>query len=346
MPSFVGLDWGGACHAVCVIGTRAAVIDRLAVRHDGSGLVGLLARLRRLGSAADLPIAVERPSGLFVEQLVAAGDPLVPIHPNVVKACRPRYRAANAKSDPGDAYMLTDILRTDRHRLRQLQSWDDGILALRALVPGRDDLVARRVSLTNQLQSLLDGFWPGAASIFAYLASPRALAFVARCQTPNSAARLGEKRLQRLLAAHASCGRRTPYELLARLRAAPEGHDGSLEAEAKGELDRALAALLQGLVAEVVKLTSRIAHEVAQRPEGRIVMFFPRAGQICAAQITAELGSVRDRFPSEAQLAGAAGVATVTHASGNSRGVTCRFACSKRRGAAVTCFADNPRHAL
>src|SRR6266498_4551450 len=85
----------------------------------------------------------------------------------MVKACRPRYRAAGGKSDPGDAFMLADILRTDGHRFRPLAPCSDEIKALRALVRGRDELVAERIALANRLRSLLDSFWPGAAAIFA-----------------------------------------------------------------------------------------------------------------------------------------------------------------------------------
>ncbi|MGC5844985.1 transposase [Mesorhizobium abyssinicae] len=74
-------------------------------------------------------------------------------------------------------------------------------------------------------------------------------------------------------------------------------------------------------------------------------MSFPRAGKICAAQITAELGDVRARFQSEDHLAAEAGVAPVTYQSGKSRAVAWRWACNKRLRAAVTCFADNSRHA-
>jgi len=345
VPMFVGLDWGGLRHAVCVVDGSGAVVDRFEVAHDRAGLDALLARLRRHGAAAELPVAIERPSGLVVDRLVAAGHPVVPVHPNLLKACRPRYRAAGAKSDPGDAFMLADILRTDGHRLRPLAPQSDGILALRALVRGRDDLVAQKVALTNQLRSLLESFWPGAAAIFADLASGIALAFVQRYPTPDAAARLGSKRLAKFLATHGYSGRRTPSELLARLRAAPDGRAGGGEADAKGELVRAFAAQLDGLVAAITKLSSRIAHEVRELPEGRIVQSFPRAGQVCAAQITAELGDVRARFPTEAQLAAEAGVAPVTKASGKSRGVVCRFACNKRLRAAVTGFADNSRHA-
>ena len=74
-------------------------------------------------------------------------------------------------------------------------------------------------------------------------------------------------------------------------------------------------------------------------------MSFPRAGRICAAQILAELGDVRERFPTADQLAAEAGVCPVTHASGKSRGVVFRWACNHRLRRAITCFADNSRHA-
>lgn len=345
MPFHVGLDWGGASHSVCIIDATGQVIAREEVRHDAVGLAALLARLRGVAPPAELPIAIERPTGLLVDTLVEAGHPVVPIHPNVVKACRPRYRAAGGKSDFGDAYMLADILRTDGHRFRPLTPASDDIRALRALVRGRDDLIAQRTALANQLRSLLDSFWPGATSIFAAIDSPIAIAFARRYPTPDSASRLGEKRLASFLAQHRYCGRRSPVELLARLRAAPAGLTQEAETDAKGELVCALATILDALVSEITKLSSRIEHAVAQLPDGQIVMSFPRAGRICAAQILAELGDVRERFQTEDQLAAEAGVCPVTHASGKSRGVVFRWACNHRLRQAIICFADNSRHA-
>lgn len=364
MPLFAGLDWGGGSHAACVIDAAGRVLACFEVRHDAAGLAELLARLKRLAPPADLPVAIERPSGLLVDVLVEAGHHVIPVHPNVVKACRPRYRAAGGKSDPGDASMLADILRTDGHRLRPLAALSDEVralrapwpgfmpglpagnrsIALRSIVRGRDDLVAQRVALTNQLRSLLDGFWPGAATIFAALDSPIAFAFISRYPTPDSAARLGEKRLAAFMAQHSYCGRRSPAELLARLRTAPAGLAGDAEADSRGELVRALAAVLARLVTEIARLSARIEHAVAALPDGRIVMSFPRAGGICAAQILAEIGS-KDRFQTDDQLAAEAGVSPVTHASGKSRDVVFRWACNHRLRRAITCFADNSRHA-
>jgi transposase len=278
-----------------------------------------------------------------VDTLVEAGHPVVPIHPNALKACRPRYQAAGGKSDRGDAYILADVLRTDGHRFRALRPASDEVRALRALVRTRDDLVAERVAVANQLRSLLDSFWPGAGAIFADVDSPIALAFLARYPTPGSARRLGEKRLASFLAAHRYSGRRAPAKLLERLRTAPIGLAGEIEEEVKGELVKALVAVLRTLVERINVLTSRIEHDIAQTAAGQVMMSFPRAGKLNAAQIVAELGEDPERFQIEEQLAAEAGVAPVTHASGKSRGVVFRYACNKRLRLAITTWAGNSR---
>lgn len=344
MPRSAGVDWGSEQHAVCIVDDDGSVVSRFTVEHSAVGLAELVKQLARCGPTDQLAIALERPSGILVETLVDAGYRLVPIHPNVVKASRPRYRAAGGKSDPGDAYILADLLRTDGHRFHALRPASDEIKALRALVRTRDDLVAERCALANQLRALLDSFWPGAAAIFADVDSPICLAFLDRYPTPQSAAKLSLKRLAVFLAQHRYSGRRSPNELLARLRSAPQPLAGELEADAKGELVRALAAVLRVLVAQLQALSSRIEHTVAELPDGQILMSFPRAGRINAAQILAELGEDRGRFQSDQHLAAEAGVAPITHQSGKSRGVTARWACNKRLRLAITTFADNSRH--
>ena len=339
---FAGLDWARATHVVCIIDARGSIMERLDIAHDANGLAQLQ---RRLTHYARPPLAIERPSGLVVDTLLEAGFTVVPIHPNAVKATRPRYRSHGAKSDASDAYLLADLLRTDGHRFQPLAPQSDAIRALRALVRGRDDLVATRVQLANQLRSLLESFWPGASAIFADIDSPIALAFVERYPTPESASRLGHKRLAAFCAQHAYSGRRDVNELLDRLRQPPITVAGELEMDAKGELARSLARTLAQLVQQIRLVSSRIEHQVADLDDGRLLMSFPRAGRICAAQILAELGTVRERFSSDDQLAAEAGVAPVTYASGKTKAVTFRWACNHRLRAALTCLADNSRHA-
>jgi len=339
---FAGLDWASRTHAVCVIDERGAVRTHFDVAHDAQGLHELVHRLR---GASVQRIAIERPSGLLVDALVEAGLQVVPIHPNALKASRPRYRSHGGKSDASDAYVLADLLRTDGHRFKPLAPQSDEIRALRALVRGRDDLVDTRVQLANQLRSLLESYWAGAAEVFADVDSPIALAFIQRYCTPEAASRLGPKRMAAFCAHHTYSGRRSPEELLARLHQAPSAPVGELEIDAKGELACSLARTLSTLVEQIRSLTSRIEHHIASTDDGPILMSFPRAGRICAAQILAELGSVRERFDSDEHLAAEAGVAPVTYESGKHKAVAFRWACNHRLRAAITCLADNSRHA-
>ncbi len=339
---FAGLDWASQTHAVCVIDERGAVCKQWEVAHDADGLRELLRQLRALHV---LRIAIERPSGLLVDAFVEAGFEVLPIHPNAVKASRPRYRSHGGKSDASDAYLLADLLRTDGHRFKPLAAQSDEIRALRALVRGRDDLVATRVQLANQLRALLESYWAGAAEIFADVDSPIALAFIQRYPTPEVASRLGPKRMAAFCSQHAYCGRRSAEELLQRLRQAPAVGLGELEMDAKGELVCSLARTLSTLVDQIRLLSGRIEHQVGASDDGRILMSFPRAGRICAAQILAELGSVRERFDSDEHLAAEAGVAPVTYASGKHKAVTFRWACNHRLRRALTTLADNSRHA-
>jgi transposase len=340
---FAGLDWAVHTHAVCVIDASGAVRERFEIAHDREGLAELMRRLARFGTS--VRVAIERPSGLIVDALVEAGHQVFPIHPNAVKASRPRYRSHGGKCDASDAYLLADLLRTDGHRWSALSPQSDSIRALRALVRSRDDLVATRVALGNQLHSTLEAFWPGAACIFADITSPIGLAFLRRYPSPASAARLSEAQLLRFCHTQHYSGRRSPVELLARLHAAAQGLVDPLTAESMAQVVRSLVAVLVPLVAQISALTRRIERFVESLPDGQIIMSFPRAGRVCAAQILAELGDVRERFPTLDRLVAEAGAAPVTYQSGKTRSVSFRWACNHRLRQAITCLADNSRHA-
>jgi transposase len=342
---FVGIDWASTKHDVCVLDPQGQALSRFEIPHSAEGLSELLRRLLRFAAAEHLAVALERPSGLLVDTLVEAGLSVVPIHPNALKAARPRYSAAGAKSDAHDAYLLADLLRTDGHRFRALRAPSDPTKALRAAVRTRDDLIATRVQLANQLRSLLESFWAGAAALFADVDSPIALHFLESYPTPESAAHLGEKRLERFLKKHAYSGRRSAAVLLERLHAAPLGHAAALESETKGQLVRALVAVLRPLVAQIREIDGLLAAHLEQHPDGALIQSFPRTGSVNAAQILSELGDDRARFSSFEQLCAEGGIAPVTRASGKHRAVTCRFACNKRLRQALTTWADNSRHA-
>jgi hypothetical protein len=143
---FVGWDWASTSHDVTVLDEQDRVVERLGLRHTEQGLGQALARLARHGEPAELPVIIERSAGLVVDRLLAAGHPVVPVHPTAFHAADPAGRC-RCQVRPWDSYKLADYLRTDGHRLRRLQPLDPGLRELQALVRLREDHVRARTGV-------------------------------------------------------------------------------------------------------------------------------------------------------------------------------------------------------
>jgi len=198
-----GIDWASADHAVCIVDAAGEVVSRFSIEHTA---VGLRYLVQRLASARVTEVAIERGDGPVVDALLAAGLTVVVITPRQIKNLRSRYGSAGNKDDRFDAYVLADVLRTDRARLRPLTPDTPATVTLRQACRTRKDLVGHRVAVGNQLRAHLLSVFPAAAGLFCKLHSAISLAFLARSGLPGpgrlavrkTAGRLAESRqLQR-----------------------------------------------------------------------------------------------------------------------------------------------------
>ena len=343
MGAYAGVDWAAEQHSLLIEDERGLVLLEDSFAHTEQG-VGDLCRLlvrRRVER-----VALERPDGLLVERLLDAGLTVLALHPNQVKAARARFRAQGGKSDRFDAFVICELCRTDAHRFRALVPDTDETKALRALTRAREDLVATRVALANQLRAELERFWPGAKQIFADVDSQVALAFLERYPSPADTRGLGEKRLAAFLARHGYSGRRTPRELLERLRGAPSGRAGEAELEARRQIVLALVAAIRPLVERISKLTAEIAHAARAHPDGEIFrsLFRDPKSVVTAARLLAEIGDCRARYPSAEALAADGGMSAVAVESGKQTHAAFRYACDKRLRDALATLSDSTRH--
>lgn len=343
MERYAGVDWASDKHDVLVQDADGEEVLAATFSHDERGLSALCGTLLRLGVVL---VAIERPDGLLIERLLDAGLRVMAIHPNQVAAARPRFRASGGKSDGFDAFVLCELARTDHHRFRVLVADSDETKALRALSRAREDLVQARVALANQLRAELERFWPGAAAIFAEIDSPIGLAFLERYASPSDANGLGEKRLAAFLARHGYCGRKTPAQLLCKLRDAPHGRAGGAEIEARRAIVHALVAALQPIVVKISELTREIAHRVRTHPDGHVFLSLFRNPRsvVCAAALLAEIGDCRARYRSAEALAADAGMSPVAVESGKRKVACFRRGCDHRLRAAISTLADTTRH--
>jgi transposase len=343
MMRTAGVDWASEAHEVCVVGGEGEVIYRAEVSHSEEGIASLCLKLEELGVAR---VAIERPDGVLVERLLDAGLVVLPIHPSQSAASRARFAVAHGKSDRFDAFCLAELARTDAHRFAPLCPDSDQTKALRVLTRSREDLVGARVELANQLRAQLGAFWPGGACVFGEVDSEISLAFLQRYPTPGDARGLGEKRMGAFLAAHSYRGDKSAAELVRRLRAAPRGTAGEAESAARRGTVLGLLAALRPLVSQIAELSARIRLALAEHPDAGIFapLFRDRRTVVCPATLIAELGDVRERYPTEAALAAYGGMSPITMESGKRSVAVFRRACDKRLRVAIATLAGSTRH--
>lgn len=340
---FAGWDWATGSHDVSVVDTAGTRTDRWTLAHTEAGIVSTLARLRSHGDPTDIPVAIETTRGLVVDRLLAAGHPVVPVHPNAFNAIRPRWGAARAKSDPGDSFKLADYLRTDSHQLRTLAPTLPETLELQALTRQRADHIEARIAAVNQLAALLDEHWPGGKAVFASLDSDIALSFLDQFPTPESAATLTADQLEAFCKRHGYSGKRPGTVLIERLRTAPT-NASRLSPQIVARLVSVQVQLVRATRATIRELETIIADAVSNHPYAQLMAGLPRIGTINLGQIVGEIGPMLERATSCTQLAAETGAAPVTKESGKHRAVTFRHAVNRRARQALMTFADNSRH--
>jgi transposase len=340
---YAGIDWASQEHEVLVADEAGDVLLSAAYAHDEKGLTALCRVLVRMEVVL---IAVERPDGLLVERLLDAGLRVLALHPNKVAAARDRFRVAGGKSDRFDAFVLCELARTDHHRFRVLEPDSDATKAIRAMTRAREDLVATRTGVMNQLRSELERFWPGPLALFSHMDAEILLAFLERYPSSEDTRGLGVARMQAFLVRERYSGGQHPTALMAKLRAAPRVRIGELELAARRQLVLTYVTMIRTLNSQIKQLESEIRVQVRAHPDGPLFLslFKSPNSVITAAELLAEIGDCRERYPTRDALACDAGQAAVAVESGKWKTAGFRRACNKRLRVAFCRLADSSRH--
>lgn len=336
-----GVDWAKDDHAVAIVAPDGEQTHRFSITHDAAGLRSLVKRLLAAGVAE---VGIERPDGPVVAALRQAGLIVYVIPPGQLKNLRSRYGSAGNKDDRFDAYVLADVVRTDRRRLRPLLVDTPATTALRQTVRARKDLVGHRVAVANQLRAHLQIVFPGAVGLFADIDSDINLRFLERFPTPEKAAWLSPKRWAAWLSSVGYSGRTLPDTLHARLHDAPAGVTGPA-ADTAATVTAAFVAVLRTLITQIEALAARIGEQLQLHPDAPIFTSLPRSGCVRAARLLAEIGDARGRFPTADSLACLAGVAPSTRQSGKVEIVSFRWGADRQLRDAICDFAGDSRHA-
>ncbi len=277
-------------------------------------------------------IGMETDRGLLVAALVAAGYQLYAINPLAVSRYRDRHSVSGAKSDRGDAKVLADLVRTDRHNHRRAAPDSELLQAIRVLARTHQSLIWTRQRQINQMRSALREYYPAALEAFGTdLAHPDALEVLRKAPTPEQGRRLSTAQIRSALKRG---GRKRNLDRRAeqirdalrrdQLEAPP------LIADAFGTTIAALVPVVTALNEQITQVEARLAERFEQHPDAELILSLPGLGVVLGARVLAEFGDTPNRYADAKARRNYAGTSPITKASGTSRVVVARFKRNRR----------------
>ena len=315
---FVGVDWAEAHHDVHVEdetgrrlagGRLAEGVDGVARFHD---LVG-----NHVNEPEGVVIGIETDRGLFVAALLAAGYQVFAVNPMSTSRYRDRHSTSGAKSDPGDAKVLADMVRTDRHNHRPVSADSQIVQAIKILARAHQSMIWSRGRQTNGLRSTLREFYPAALAAFDDLTSGDALEVLRAAPTPELGRGLSRSKIA---AALRRGGRQRRVEERAgeiqnALRA-PQLAAPAAISTAMGVSVSASVAVIAAMSAQIAELARELEAGFESHPDAEVVRSLPGLGTILGARVLGEFGDEPNRYDSAKSRKNYAGTSPITRASG------------------------------
>ena len=332
MRLFVGDDWAEDHHDVELMDVAGRV---LAKKRLPEGVAGM-ARLHELiaqhaqdpderGEDAEVVIGIETGRGPWVAALVAAGYTVYAVNPLQASRYRERHGVSGAKSDTGDAHMLTDMVRTDSHQLRAVAGDSADAGAVKAVARTHKTLIWDRTRQVQRLRHQLREYFPAALAAFEDLDAPDALELLAKAPDPARAAKL--TRAQVSAALKRARRRDIPGKataIMAALRGAQLGQPPAITA-AYAATVRSLIAVITTLNEQVKTLQGQVEADFGRHPDAEIYLSQPGLGPVLGARVLGEFGDDPDRYASGKARKNYAGTSPITRASGKKKTVIARF---------------------
>jgi transposase len=333
---FLGDDWAETHHDIELQDEQGRVLKRRRLAEGVAGLAQLHELIADHLDDDDEPesvlVGIETDRGGWVNALVAAGYTVYAINPKQAARYRERLTTSGAKSDPGDAHVLAEIVRKDREHHRVVAGDSEQVEVVKTVARTHQAMIWTRQRQANQLRSMLREFYPAALEAFGDdLAGRDALAVLAIAPTPAAGRALSRSRLVSVLR---KAGRQRNLQTRAEeistvLRGEHLGLSDAL-AEAYGASVRALVAVLTTMAAQAVVLEGEVERCFGQHPDADLITSQPGLGAVLGARVLAEFGDDKDRYADAKSRRNYAGTSPITKTSGKQRVVLARYARNKR----------------
>lgn len=325
----VGLDWAEDHHDVCVLAEDGRKLAGGRVSDDLAGVTRVHGWLAEHAEVNDeVVIGCETDRGLFVHALMASGYTLLAVNPLAVDRYRDRHRVSGAKSDTGDARVLAELVRTDRHLHRGAAGDSEEVQAIKVMARAHKSLIWDRQRSTNRLRSVLREYYPAALAAFGDdLDSRDSLAVLALAPSPAAARAVTRAKLAGALR---RAGRKRNIDVTVDAvqvaLQAPQLETSLALNDAFAAVTLALVAVLASQNHAIAQLEKELTEGFRAHPDTEIVASLPGLGDVLGARVLAEFGDDPNRYADARARKNYAGSSPITVASGRSHSVRRRFA--------------------
>ena len=330
---FVGIDWSEHHHDVCVVDERGAELAKVRIPEGMEGVVRLHETIAdHAEEPGEVIVGIEIDRGLLVGALVAAGYRVFAINPLSVNRYRDRHATSGAKSDPGDAKVLADLVRTDRHNHRPVAGDSELAEQIKLIARTHQSFIWERQRHVNRLRSALREFYPQALEAFGTeLASSDAIAVLKIAPTPELGRGLSRSKI---VAALRRAGRQRNQQPRAEqiqraLRSKQLRASEGLE-RTYGVIVSSLTGLIEGLNTQIAGFEDELKGSFEQHPSAEALRSLPGLGVVLGARVLGEFGDDPTRYGDARARRNYAGTSPITKASGTRRVVLARFARNER----------------
>jgi transposase len=325
----VGDDWAEDHHDVEVQDETGRRLGKARLPEGIAGIARLHAMIgQHIGDDEDeqvqVVVGIETERGPWVQALLAAGYQVYAINPLQVARYRERHGVSGAKSDPGDAHTLADMVRTDRHQLRPVAG-DSGLAeAIKVVTRAHKTLVWERTRHTLRLRRALLDFFPAAVTAFDDLDAPDTLELLAAAPDPVTAAGLDDEQITAALRRARRRGIPDKVaEIQEALRAAQLAQP-PVVAGAYAVTVQAQVAILTTFNTQIKLMEQQVGAHFGQHPDVEVYLSQPGLGAILGARVLAEFGDDTSRYTDARARKNYAGTSPITRQSGKKKIVLAR----------------------
>lgn len=350
---FLGLDWAEEHHDIAVVDGDGAVLAELQVADTMAGVTQIHELVgRREGDPTQVVVGTESVHGLVPQALAAAGYAVYEINPLASSRYRDRHHLSGAKSDRGDAKMLADVVRTDRHNHRQYVSDSDLAEGIAVLARTHQNLIHERQTQVNRLRNTLRQYYPAMLQAFPDFAtssgrgSQDAMGLLEQAPTPEQGRALSTAKITSALR---RAGRKRNLEARAeQIRTAlrsPQLETRPIVTSAYGNSVRATARIVREMTTQIEALAAELELRFEEHPDAKIIRSLPGLGFVLGARALGEFGDAPNRYADAKARKNYATTSPVTRASGKLRLVVARRGGNRRLGEVCLRWAFGAIHA-